>query len=35
VPTLVVDRPPAPDIVAIAEMIATRALEDACGVRVK
>jgi histidine ammonia-lyase len=35
VPTLVVDRSPAPDIVAIAEFIETSALEDACGARVK
>jgi histidine ammonia-lyase len=35
VPTLVDDRSPAPDIVAIAELIATSALEDACGARVK
>src|SRR4029453_16311785 len=30
VPTLVNDRAPAPDIVAIAELIATNALETAC-----
>jgi len=35
VPTLVVDRSPAPDIAAIVELIATSALEDACGARVK
>jgi histidine ammonia-lyase len=35
VPTLVGDRSPAPDIVAITELIATNALEDACGERVK
>ena len=35
VPTLDDDRPPAPDIVAIAEMIATSELENACGVVVK
>jgi histidine ammonia-lyase len=35
VPMLVVDRPPAPDIAAIVELIETRALEDACGARVK
>ena len=35
VPMLVDDRPPAPDIVAIAELIETRALEDACGALVK
>jgi hypothetical protein len=32
---LVDDRSPAPDIVAITELIETRALEDACGARVK
>ena len=35
VPTLDDDRPPAPDIVAITELIATSELEDACGVVVK
>ena len=35
VPTLESDRPPAPDIAAITELIETRALEDACGGRVK
>jgi histidine ammonia-lyase len=35
VPTLVDDRPPAPDIVAIADLITTHALELACGPRVK
>jgi histidine ammonia-lyase len=35
VPTLVDDRPPAPDIVAIAELIETSALENACGAVVK
>ena len=35
VPMLVDDRPPAPDIVAITELIETRALEDACGALVK
>jgi histidine ammonia-lyase len=35
VPVLDGDRSPAPDIVAIAELIATRALERACGTRVK
>ena len=29
------DRSPAPDIVAISELIATNAFEDACGGRVK
>ena len=35
VPTLASDRAPAPDIVAITELIASRALEDACGGLVK
>ena len=35
VPTLEVDRPPAPDIVAMTELIASRAVENACGIRVK
>jgi histidine ammonia-lyase len=35
VPMLVDDRPPAPDIVAITELIETSAVEDACGARVK
>jgi histidine ammonia-lyase len=35
VPTLDDDRPPAPDILAITELIATSELEDACGVVVK
>jgi histidine ammonia-lyase len=35
VPTLANDRAPAPDIVAITELIATNALELACGARVK
>ena len=35
VPTLDDDRPPAPDIVAITELIATSELENACGVVVK
>jgi histidine ammonia-lyase len=35
VPTLEVDRPPAPDIAAITELIATRAVETACAIRVK
>jgi len=35
VPTLTEDRSPSPDIVAITELIETRALENACGVRVK
>ena len=35
VPTLEDDRPPAPDIVAITELIATSELEDACGGVVK
>jgi histidine ammonia-lyase len=35
VPMLGDDRPPAPDIVAITELIATRALEDACRELVK
>ena len=35
VPTLDDDRAPAPDIVAITELIATDALEDACGGVVK
>src|SRR6476659_1945397 len=35
VPMLVDDRPPAPDIVAIAQLIASRALESACGALVK
>src|SRR5262249_13752566 len=35
VPVLDDDRAPAPDIAAIGELIATRALEDACGELVK
>jgi len=35
VPTLDEDRPPSPDIAAIAELIATSALERACGAVVK
>jgi histidine ammonia-lyase len=35
VPTLEVDRPPASDIVAITELIASQAVENACGIRVK
>ena len=35
VPTLTGDRPPAPDIEAIAELIARGALERACGIEVK
>jgi histidine ammonia-lyase len=35
VPTLEVDRPPAPDIVALTDLIASRAVETACGIRVK
>jgi histidine ammonia-lyase len=35
VPTLTDDRPPAPDIVAITKLIATNALEEACGGLVK
>ncbi|MCU1385868.1 MAG: histidine ammonia-lyase [Acidobacteria bacterium] len=35
VPMLADDRPPAPDIVAITELIATNALEEACGGLVK
>ena len=35
VPMLDDDRPPAPDIVAITQLIATNALEDACGGLVK
>jgi histidine ammonia-lyase len=35
VPRLDADRPPAPDIVAITELIMTSACEDACGGRVK
>jgi histidine ammonia-lyase len=35
VPMLVDDRPPAPDIVAITELIERSALEDACGALVK
>ncbi len=35
VPTLEDDRPPAPDIIAITELIATSELEDACGGVVK
>jgi histidine ammonia-lyase len=35
VPTLVVDRTPAPDIAAIVELIAASALEGACGAVVK
>jgi histidine ammonia-lyase len=35
VPTLVNDRPPSPDIIAITELIASSALEAACGIGVK
>src|SRR5262245_4454283 len=35
VPTLDVDRAPAPDIVTIAELIASNALENSCGVRLR
>jgi histidine ammonia-lyase len=35
VPALAADRAPAPDIVAITELIATRSLEGVCGTRVK
>jgi histidine ammonia-lyase len=35
VPALDADRPPAPDIVAITELIETSACDDACGGRVK
>jgi histidine ammonia-lyase len=35
VPSLAADRSPAPDIVAITELIATRSLERVCGARVK
>ncbi len=35
VPTLDDDRPPAPDIAAITELIATSEFENACGVVVK
>jgi histidine ammonia-lyase len=35
VPMLDVDRAPAPDIAAITELVASRALEDACGALVK
>jgi len=35
VPTLEVDRPPAPDIAAVTDLIASRAIENACGIRVK
>jgi histidine ammonia-lyase len=35
VPTLTDDRPPAPDIAAITELIATGAVENACDARVK
>jgi histidine ammonia-lyase len=35
VPTLAGDRAPSPDIVAITELIASNALEDACGNLVK
>jgi histidine ammonia-lyase len=35
VPVLDGDRTPAPDIIAIAELIASRAIETACGIRVK
>ena len=35
VPMLDADRPPAPDIAAIVELIASRAVENACGARVK
>jgi histidine ammonia-lyase len=35
VPTLEADRAPAPDIAATTELIASRAVETACGIRVK
>ena len=35
VPTLVDDRAPSPDILAIAQLIASRALENVCGNLVK
>ena len=35
VPTLDADRAPAPDIVATTELIASHAVENACGIRVK
>jgi len=35
VPTLEADRAPAPDIVATTELIASHAVENACGIRVK
>jgi len=35
VPTLEVDRPPASDIATITDLIASHAVEDACGIRVK
>jgi histidine ammonia-lyase len=35
VPTLEVDRPSAPDIAAVTDLIASRAIENACGIRVK
>jgi histidine ammonia-lyase len=35
VPALERDRPPSPDIAAISELIASRAVESACGTRVK
>jgi histidine ammonia-lyase len=35
VPALTIDRPPAPDIETIAQLIATDELENACGSRVK
>jgi hypothetical protein len=35
VPVLGADRPPSPDIEAIVALIASRAVEDACGTRVK
>jgi histidine ammonia-lyase len=35
VPTLVDDRPPSPDILAISQLIASRALENVCGNLVK
>ena len=35
VPTLDRDRAPAPDVAAIVALIASRRIEDACGIRVK
>jgi hypothetical protein len=35
VPTLDVDRAPAPDIATITDLISSNALEDSCGARLR